>query len=782
MFRRLSTELALIYAALFGAVLLLIAGAVYVAVEGNSREAVRAEMTASSAVFDRLWKLRSDQLSETAQVLARDFGFRGAVATGDQETILSALDNLQSRPGVDTAFIVDLEGHVISGSSETKAADPVLFDTLKTDTDPSGVLMLDGAPFQAVAAPINAPTLIGWVVFGKRLGGADLGELESLSAIPLTAHLYIRHGEKPWASVDARGAANLKLSGEELASRAMTAKDGAALINIPENQSIAGVKPLDSFGGDLTAALLLEYSLAVNQAHYRSMLATIMLIGVAGLVALILGSWFVSGRVTGPISHLSAAASHLATGELREVKVAGRNEIAELASNFNTMSGEIAAREKRIIHLAQHDNETGLPNLRALTERLHGMRERVPAATIFGAAIGVDRFREVRSAIGHTLSARLIAEIAGRVSSAYAELSVGRMSTETIGIVFHAESEEAAQHTIAAVAELCSQPVRLGDDRIDILATAGLACDADDADTRLSLLERAEVAVEQARAKRQRTAAFDRKAYGDPSAALSLMGSMVLGLSRGELYLAHQPKYDLRTGKVSSAEALLRWRHPQRGMIPPDTFIGMAEETGHIRPLTDWVLDRAIIDQRRMREAGKDMKLSINISGRLIANEQFADRALRQIRRSGADLCFEITETAVIDNPKLAVDVMTELRAAGVDISIDDYGSGLSSLSYLRTIPAQELKIDKSFVIGMAHGNSDALLVKSTIDLAHSLGMKIAAEGVETAEALALLQTMGADLAQGYYIARPMPLDDFLKFEPPAQAATRPATQLKGLG
>jgi EAL domain-containing protein (putative c-di-GMP-specific phosphodiesterase class I) len=217
-------------------------------------------------------------------------------------------------------------------------------------------------------------------------------------------------------------------------------------------------------------------------------------------------------------------------------------------------------------------------------------------------------------------------------------------------------------------------------------------------------------------------------------------------------------------------------------MIPPDTFIGMAEETGHIRPLTDWVLDRAIIDQRRMREAGKDMKLSINISGRLIANEQFADRALRQIRRSGADLCFEITETAVIDNPKLAVDVMTELRAAGVDISIDDYGSGLSSLSYLRTIPAQELKIDKSFVIGMAHGNSDALLVKSTIDLAHSLGMKIAAEGVETAEALALLQTMGADLAQGYYIARPMPLDDFLKFEPPAQAATRPATQLKGLG
>jgi EAL domain-containing protein (putative c-di-GMP-specific phosphodiesterase class I) len=322
--------------------------------------------------------------------------------------------------------------------------------------------------------------------------------------------------------------------------------------------------------------------------------------------------------------------------------------------------------------------------------------------------------------------------------------------------------------------------VRLGEDRIDVLVTAGLACESDGADTRLSLLERAEVAIEQARVKRARTAAFDRDGYGDPSSALSLMGSMILGLSRDELFLAHQPKYDLRASKVASAEVLLRWRHPQRGMIPPDRFIGMAEETGHIRPLTDWVLDRAIADQRRLREAGRDMVLSVNVSGRLIANEQFADRALRQIRRSGAKLCFEITETAVIDNPRLALDVMKDLRDAGVGISIDDYGSGLSSLSYLRTIPAEELKIDKLFIQGMVRGNSDALLVKSTIDLAHSLGMTVAAEGVETAETLALLQTMGADTAQGYYIARPMPIDDFLKFEAEPQMA-RAAPALKGL-
>lgn len=764
MFKRLSTELALIYAALFGAVLLVIAGAVWVAVEDNSRQAVRAEMAASSAVFDRLWRLRADQLSQTAEVMARDFGFREAVATDDNETMLSALDNIQSRFSFDTAMILRPDGRILSLDDALDGRmHPALLSAVKANPEASGVLMLNGAPYQAVAAPVNAPTLIGWVVFGKRLSGADLGELESLSAIPLTAHLYVKQGANPWMSVDMRSAQGIAVSGDELAKRAVQ-DAGATLISIPEHNSIAGVKALDGFGEGVTPALLLEYSLTVNQAHYREMLATILVIGLIGLVALIIGSWFVSKRVTGPISRLRAAASQLARGDLAEVRISGRNEIADLAANFNVMSGEIAAREKRIIHLAEHDQETGLPNLRALNSRLAEMRLGGDPATIFGAVLGVNRFDQVRAAIGHALSARLIEEIASRISTAYGEVFVGRMTTETIAIVFVAESQDAAMRTISMVADLASQPVRLGEDRIDVVLTAGLACDADNVDTRLSLLERAEVAVEQARSRNVGAAAFDRAAYGNPGAALSLMGSMIQGLSRGELFLAHQPKLDIREGRVTSAEALLRWRHPQRGMIRPDSFIGMAEETGHIRPLTDWVIERAIADQREFRKAGHDLVISVNVSGRLIANEQFAEQALRQIRRADARLCFEITETAIIDNPKLALDVMTELRDANVGISIDDYGSGLSSLSYLRAIPAQELKIDKLFVQNMAQGNCDALLVKSTIDLAHSLGMKITAEGVETAETLALLQVMGADLAQGYYIAKPLPVPELLSF------------------
>ena len=764
MFKRLSSELTLIYAALFGLVLLLIAGAVWVAVEANSRQAVRAEMTSSSAVFDRIWKLRADQLQQTADILARDFGFREAVATGDDETMLSALDNIQSRFGFDTALIIRPDGTAISLDDElTGRVDPTLLSAVTTNPDASGVLALGSATYQAVSAPVRAPTLIGWVVFGQRLGGEQLGELEQLSAIPLTAHLYLRREGQHWAALDDRSGRAITITGDELAGRVVET-DGDLLINMPERNSIGGVKTLQVFADGASAALLLEYSLTMNQAHYRNMLTTIALIGAIGLAALVFGSWFVSRRVTGPISGLRAAADQLTRGEVAEVAVRGRNEIAELAANFNVMSSEIAAREKRILHLARHDQETGLPNLRALQETLLTLRGSIPPGNIFGAIISINRFDQIRGAIGHGLFSRLVADVAMRASHSGERLHVGRATTGTIAVVFTAESRDAAEATIRTTAQAVSSPVTLDGDRIDVMVTAGLACDAEDAKAHLELLERAEVAVEQARAQRRITGWFDPAAYGNPATTLSLMSSMVHGLSSGELYLAHQPKLDLRKDRVNSAEALLRWRHPHRGMIRPDAFIGMAEETGHIRPLTDWVIDRAIADQRIFQKAGHDVTVSVNVSGRLIANEQFAERALRQVRRSGARLCFEVTETAVIDNPRLALDVMNEFKQAGIGISIDDYGSGLSSLSYLRAIPAEELKIDKVFVENLANGNSDAFLVKSTIDLAHSLGMKLTAEGVETADVLAILRAMGADMIQGYFIAKPLAVDDFLGF------------------
>jgi EAL domain-containing protein (putative c-di-GMP-specific phosphodiesterase class I) len=224
----------------------------------------------------------------------------------------------------------------------------------------------------------------------------------------------------------------------------------------------------------------------------------------------------------------------------------------------------------------------------------------------------------------------------------------------------------------------------------------------------------------------------------------------------------HQPKYNFRSGRIDSAECLVRWRHPTRGMIPPDLFVPMAEDTGHIRALTEWTLEHAVEDQRRLAAAGHTLTLSVNISARLLSDVDFARRAVEIVKQAPHQMGFEITETAVIDNPDVALANIELFARNGVRVAIDDYGAGLSSLAYLKQLPAHELKIDKLFVQNMTNSQRDALLVRSTVDLAHGLGMEVVAEGVETPAAFALLASMRCDLAQGFLVSRPASVDELI--------------------
>lgn len=341
---------------------------------------------------------------------------------------------------------------------------------------------------------------------------------------------------------------------------------------------------------------------------------------------------------------------------------------------------------------------------------------------------------------------------------------VGRLTTSSLCVVSNVTDLNALLPLIEQALERLEAPIRVGGERVDIHTTHGLAATRPGELDAPRLIERALIALDQGRAAHRKVMVFDPVAYGDPAGNLSLMSEMLDGVATGDLFLNHQPKLDLRTGKITGVEALVRWNHPTRGFMRPDLFVGMAEETGHIRALTDCVLTQAIADQKCLREAGHDVLMSVNISGRLIDDADFADRAIEQVTREGARVCFEITETAVIGNPDVALGVLERLDAAGIAVSIDDYGSGLSSLAYLKQIRADELKIDKAFILSLEAGGKDALLVKSTIDLAHSLGMKVTAEGVETREVLAVLQLMGCDIAQGYYIAKPLGLEALTAF------------------
>jgi EAL domain-containing protein (putative c-di-GMP-specific phosphodiesterase class I) len=309
-------------------------------------------------------------------------------------------------------------------------------------------------------------------------------------------------------------------------------------------------------------------------------------------------------------------------------------------------------------------------------------------------------------------------------------------------------------------------PVMLGENPVDVSLTVGLSADfgASDTISEKATVERAIIAIRQGRRSRQSVAEFNPVLYAHAAGNLSLMSEMLDAIASDRMEVHYQPKRDFKSGGIAGIEALVRWTHPEHGALRPDEFVPLAEETGRIAALTEWVLRRAVVDQRRLAELGYPLTVSINLSGRLIGNPDFTRTILAIAGGASGELILEVTETAIIHELAAAQHALAATRAAGVGVSIDDYGSGLSSLGYLKHIPCDELKIDKTFVLKLGEDRTDAILVASIVALAHSLGLKVVAEGVETEGALTRLSAMGCDQAQGYFIARPMPLGDLQSF------------------
>ena len=423
------------------------------------------------------------------------------------------------------------------------------------------------------------------------------------------------------------------------------------------------------------------------------------------------------------------------------------------SSSKTRLDAEDEARQ--VAHVALHDPETDLPNRVAFEREIAERREGEPDLVV--AVLGIDRFSDLRGAIGYTLTTQLIQKVAARLQQVHAG-SVARLSTSTLGVTFRAQDIMEARTYAAKLQSALAGPVRIYDNNVDVSLSIGLAADpSGNAD---SMLEHASIALDQAIRRKSDIAVFDAATYKNPASNLSLMSEMLRSIEQGEITNHYQPKYDLRSGKLVGVEALVRWRHPERGMIPPDTFIPMAEETGRIRELTIDVLSRAIRDQGRLAERGHVLSFAVNLSGRLLHDDEIAGKILEIVKPAAGKVSLEVTETSMMENPEKALAILHQLRSADIELSIDDYGSGLSSLAYLKNIPAHELKVDKAFVMHMDEGQRDAFLVRSTVALAHSLGLKVTAEGVETATALALLRSMNCDCAQGYYMSRPIPFED----------------------
>jgi predicted signal transduction protein with EAL and GGDEF domain len=470
-------------------------------------------------------------------------------------------------------------------------------------------------------------------------------------------------------------------------------------------------------------------------------------------------------RVVRPLLNLTETVRQISQSHdyATKVNIESNDEVGDLCGGFNEMLTEIRSRESKIIDLALHDAETDLPN-RVAFERDVAARIARGDVGLAILAVGIDRFHYVRGAIGYQPASDLLGELGVRLDAVAGGGVAARIGTDVICIAVEATDVDDAKARAGAILADAESPVRVGVNEIDVSLSVGVAVRGVHASTPMALIEQASIALDQARSTHSKVALFDQASYAKTARNLSLMADMARAFANGEMMIYLQPKLDLGSGEVASAEVLARWRHPERGMVPPDEFVVMAEETGGIGALTEWVLHETIACQRRLAAAGLAPSLAVNLSGRLLCDFEFVTAILPLLQSAPGQLVLEITETASIDNQEVALRNIDALAGAGARISIDDYGSGMSSLAYLKRIPADELKIDRAFISHLEAQNRDALMVKSTIDLAHALGMKVTAEGVETEAGLRMLAAMGCDCVQGYLIAKPMAETEFLRF------------------
>ena len=470
-------------------------------------------------------------------------------------------------------------------------------------------------------------------------------------------------------------------------------------------------------------------------------------------------------------SHHAAALADLAELKRREafnaqatpaVFLIGFVFVAFFSSVLYRTRSQLDQQRTKAVHDALHDALTGLPNRTLLADRFEqalraGTRTSSTTALLL---IDLDRFKEVNDTLGHHVGDQLLAQIGPRLAGALRGAdTVARLGGDEFAVLLPSvDGLSGALDVASRLRQALGKAFRVEGVELDIDASIGVVISGAHGADAQTLLQRADIAMYVAKQQKRGVVVYDPENDDHSPERLSLLGQLRRGIERGELFLQYQPKIDLKTRQVVGVEALVRWQHPDRGMVPPNDFIQLAEHTGLIGPLTDAVLDMALAQVKVWADGGNRIPVAVNISARNLSDDAFADKVKDLLAKhdvASSLLEVEVTESAVMLEPEKATRILKELHSIGVRIAIDDFGAGYTSLAQLKNLPISELKIDKSFILAMHSNADDAVIVKSMIDLGHSLNMKIVAEGIETSDLVNSLADLQCDIGQGYHLCRP---------------------------
>jgi diguanylate cyclase (GGDEF)-like protein len=758
--------------------------AIRIGIEENARASIREELTINERVFRRLLDQYAQKLTQGARLLASDYGFKQAISSDDRETIVSALANHGERIEASHAMLIGLDRSIkaatiarLAGNLDRSVLE--LVSRAELAGSATGIGVVASRPYQIVVVPVKAPITMGWVAMAFPIEQRIVADMHELSSLQVTILTGTDSGNWTADASTLPPAQLADLLGHFHGLSGTTRF--LPQLRVADQDYSASVMKLAQ-DGEHSVVVLLQRSISDAVAPYRRLQFGLLVLTALGILVAVIGSIFLARRITGPLRELGETARRLGAGDYRgEIDTSRDDEIGELSHAFASMRDGIANRELEIRRLAYWDTLTDLPNRAQfaglLNEAISDAREQGMACHVL--MMDLDRFKNVNDVMGHSFGDALLRQMAERLRRQVTGEAdhVARLGGDEFAILLPRSGLGRAQEIAARVLRELERPIVLEDQNVDLGAGIGIAGFPDHGGDAESLLRHAEIAMYAAKNSGNAAVVYSPAIDKGSQQSLSLLSELRSAVERNEFRLYVQPKVALATGAVVGAEALVRWAHPDKGMVFPDDFIPFAEQTGFIRVLTRWMLEQAAELSSALARDGIRLRLSVNLSTRDLLDQDLPTKFAEILMRHAiapSSFCLEITESAIMDDPVRAQHTLEGLHAMGVELSIDDFGTGYSSLAYLKRLPVQELKIDKSFVLNMERDADDARIVRSTIDLGHNMGLKVVAEGIENFAVWELLRSIGCDQAQGYFMSRPIPaaqLADWLRqWKPPRPA------------
>lgn len=739
----------------------------------HANKLAEEQINVGERVFVSLLQHNTQSLKQATQVLAADFAFREAVATNDAETIESALESYQGRIRAQIAFYISNDENLVVGTSDAKA----ILSSMDAREDSrqaivqsrTGTLkfdIVDGKPYQLITVPVKAPETIGWIVMGFAVDNHLASQIKQLTHLDVT-FVQKAHAQG-WQLVSGTGSKTL--SNLLLKTVADIYRQRLTLHSVDLNGDTYHLKIRALHETpDETLLVVLQGSVAPFTQDLNILFKVMFLLTLIGVVIFAVLIWYVSRKTTEPIAELVKDTDKIAKGDYEtEIQVNSTDEVGYLAKAMNSMREAILQRSLRIQRLAFNDELTGLSNRLAFNQGVH---QAISAHAdsqqkLSVIVINIHRFKPINQTLGRDFGDDLLRHV-GQVLKQNIpgeQDMVARLDADEFAVLLQHTDQASATRYADKIQQVFERPVNVQGQAIDVRTGIGIALYPDHGLDEEALLNHAETALQESRTKKSPWIVYNTALEIDQSETLTLISDLKQAIQHNQLLLYIQPKIDITTRRAVGGEALIRWVHPEKGMIFPDQFIPFAEQTGVISDITNWMLLRACQVLADFQKQGLRISLAVNLSTRDLNNMELPDQIAHLLSSHGLEskaLKLEITEGSLMQDPERAEVIVKKLASMGLHLAIDDFGTGYSSLAYLRQLPVQELKIDRSFVMFMDKNSGDASIVKSTIDLAHNLGLIVVAEGIENEYVLNQLARLGCNEGQGYFIGKPMPEKDF---------------------